>query len=275
MKAHAEYGNTTGPIGVPMTDEQAFALESRIKADGLAPTVAKMQIPSAVASMDAAGRWDVSWISTESLDRDKEIVVAAGLDDSHYRLNPIVALNHDYWRPPVGKSEWRKVEAGKGVMAKTVYPSRPEEWSENWPPDECMALLRAGLCMAKSIGYIALKSHAPTDEERQQNPALVNCRKIIDKWLLLEYSCCWLPVQQEAIVTQVSKATLKALGIATEPPPPTTPTPTNPPSQLPDVAFTPLAEIEKALTRRLDAIDIAAMQQEIAANAIATHLGRV
>src|SRR5271166_4976496 len=47
-------------------------------------------------------RADVSWISTEDPDRDREVVIARGMDDSHFRLNPIVTLQHCYSLPPVG-----------------------------------------------------------------------------------------------------------------------------------------------------------------------------
>src|SRR5262249_4823884 len=76
---------------------------------------------------------------------------------------------------------------------------------------------------------------------------------LIESWLLLEYACCWLPGNQEAIVEEVSKS----LPL---------------PSMLPDqwrqkqstpiaqksaghMAFTPEEEIIRALQRRLDNFD--------------------
>ena len=54
-------------------------------------------------------RSDVSWITCEDPDRAAEVVIARGMDDSQFKLNPIVTLQHAYHLPPVGRSVWRKV----------------------------------------------------------------------------------------------------------------------------------------------------------------------
>ena len=108
----------------------------------------------------------MSWISTEEVDRDREIVVSRGLNDAHFRLNPIVTLQHSCHSCPVGRSLWRKrVKDGAtaGIKAKTVYASRPKKWPEEevWKPDCAFMLVQAGLLNGKSIGFVTLKSHAP------------------------------------------------------------------------------------------------------------------
>jgi len=68
------------------------------------------------------------------VDWDKEVVLSKGMDDSHFKLNPIVTLQHCYYMPPVGKSVWRKkgtVGNRRGIKAKTQYPKKPDDW----PPD--------------------------------------------------------------------------------------------------------------------------------------------
>jgi hypothetical protein len=45
----------------------------------------------------------------------------------------------------------------------------------------------------KSIGFLRLKSHAPTSHEIAATPALATVTRIIDGWLLLEYACVFLP----------------------------------------------------------------------------------
>ena len=59
----------------------------------------------------------------------RDIVLAAGMNDEHFKLNPVVTLQHAYWLPPVGRSLWRRrVRDGQriGIKAKTVYPPRPD-----------------------------------------------------------------------------------------------------------------------------------------------------
>src|SRR5262249_27699507 len=119
-------------------------------------------------------------------------------------------LNHAYDQPPVGKSLWRrKVREGslRGVKAKTYYPPRPENWpGADWLPDFAYEMVKAGLLRGKSIGFFPLKVRAPTTDEIAKDAQLANVRFIIEEWLLAEYACCYLPMQPNAVVEQVSKS---------------------------------------------------------------------
>lgn len=201
--------DTEGPLGLPMKDVQAKRLEIILnelpQEDRAIARLVSTRPPSEVL---AGERADVSWITTEEVDREREIVVAAGMDESHFRLNPIVTLQHCYQLPPVGKSVWRKRArdgAVVGIKAKTRYPVKPPDWTDPWPADTAFALVKAGLMNGKSIGFLRLKSHAPTAEELRTQPELAGVSRIIDRWLLLEYSCVFLPCNQAALVEEVSK----------------------------------------------------------------------
>jgi hypothetical protein len=196
----------------------------------------------------------VSWITEESPDRAGDIVLAAGMDDAHFQLNPIVTLNHCYDQPPVGRSLWRKrVREGalRGVKAKTYYPPQPERWpGADWPPDYALELVRTGLLAGKSIGFVPLKLRAPTADEVRLRPELAKVRYIIEEWLLAEYACCFLPMQPHAVVEQVAKALpgplpagfAKALQL-----------PERAAAAAPLIPFTSLAEIEKTVDRLVHA----------------------
>jgi hypothetical protein len=269
------YGPTEGPLGLPMQDRQALALDGILKA---LPKGDEFQYRKAVVGQGACEvlpgeRSDVSWISTESPDRSGEVVLAKGFNDAHFKLNPIVTLNHAYWAPPVGKSLWRKaVKDGDrhGIKAKTQYPARPDDWTDGkeWPPDVAFSLVKSDLLRGKSIGFLPLKVHSPSDGERQL-PGWKDVGLVIDEWLLLEYACCFLPVQQQAVVEAVSKsaipvispAILQALGLD---------------SALfqrpaPSIAFTPLDEVEKAIRRQILEIDF----DDLATRAVQQTLDRV
>src|SRR6185369_12025561 len=151
-----------------------------------------------ITTLEIGERADVSWISTEAVDRHGEIVRAAGCDASHFLANPLVALNHCYEAPPVGRCQWlRPHEATplaasqglrKGLIGKTLYPPAPETWpaGKSWEPDECLALIQAGLLNAKSIGFIPLSRRTPTEKEIESDPKLEKVSRIVEKWLLLE-----------------------------------------------------------------------------------------
>src|SRR5262249_27922347 len=104
------YATTEGPLGFPMPDKQARALDALLKALPRAPEYAYRKAVTARAptELNPGERSDVSWITTESPDRQGEVVLARGMNDSQFRANPIVTLGHAYWLPPVGRSLWRK-----------------------------------------------------------------------------------------------------------------------------------------------------------------------
>jgi hypothetical protein len=241
MKSHFD---TEGPFGLPMKDAQAKALEERLKAlpkDDEAFALRRCSFVRGVSELQTGERADVSWITEESPDRLGDIVLAAGMDDSHFQLNPIVTLNHAYDQPPVGRSLWRrKARDGpyRGVKAKTHYPARPGNWTlADWPPDLAFDLVQAGLLRGKSIGFIPLKLRTPTPDEITANAALADVRYIIEEWLLAEYACCYLPMQPNAVVETVSKSVPDAwtelLGLP----------------KTPSVGFTSMETIESAAMR--------------------------
>ncbi len=99
------YGTTEGPLGLPCTDQQAQALDAvpqSLPHDD-AYRYREAVVAKAPTELMPGERSDVSWISTEDPDRDLE-GVAKGMDDSHFKLNPIVTMQHAYWLPSVGKS---------------------------------------------------------------------------------------------------------------------------------------------------------------------------
>jgi hypothetical protein len=250
------YFDVEGPFGLPMKDKQARALEGRLrdvpKEDAFA--FRRCAFERGVSEVAAEGRCDVSWITEESPDRAGDVVLARGMDDTHFQLNPIVTLNHCYDQPPVGRSLWRrKLKEGAlvGVKAKTHYPLKPAAWTGgDWPPDTTFELVKAGLLRGKSIGFFPLKLRTPTSDEIERSPALGKVRYVIEEWLLAEYACCFLPMQPHAVVEEVCKAApvSPALAAALQLASP------DRRESLPSkgrIAFTSLREIEQLLPRYL------------------------
>jgi hypothetical protein len=165
--------------------------------------------------------------------------------------------------PPVGRSLWRKKTrdgSAGGVKAKTHYPARPATWPGNdeWAPDSAFALVHAGLMNGKSVGYIATKAHAPTAEEIRKNAALASVARIVDEWLLVEYCCCWLPVNPEAVTEVVSKSVApgfaKAIGLPA-------PSPAMP-------------DLHEQFAKLLSAIDVAAVTAKSIEEGLASYRGK-
>ena len=165
------YG-TQGPLGFPMLDKQALAVDALLKT---LPSTKEYEYRKSIhvqapTELSPGGRSDVSWISTEDVDRQRDVVLARGMSDEHFKLNPVVTLQHRYDLPPVGRSLWRKrVKDGprQVIKAKTLYPARPESWSTgtDWPPDVAFPLVQAGLLGGKSIGFLPTRVRPPTEAE--------------------------------------------------------------------------------------------------------------
>jgi len=132
------------------------------------------------------------------------------MDDSRFKLNPVVTLGHRYYSAPVGMSVWRKKTANqniRGIKAKTFYPSVPNTWpkGEIWPPDKVWGLVQSGLVKGKSIGFVPIEHNMPTSDELRAHPEWREARRIIRKWLLVEYAVATWPVNPDAVVTAVGK----------------------------------------------------------------------
>lgn len=255
LKSHYD---TEGPFGLPMKDRQAKALETRLKVLPREPAYEfrRASLGTGLSELAAGERADVSWITADSPDRQGDVVLARGMDDAHFQLNPIVTLNHRYDQPPVGRSLWRrKVREGRleGVKAKTIYPAKPSDWIGDWFPDYAWELVKADLLRGKSIGFFPLKVRAPTPAEIEER-SWSKVRFVIEEWLLAEYACCYLPVQPHALVEQVAKSLpVTVLQLAGVPFPlaPLTPTPLSKEERGLAGGFTSLPEIESGLLRYL------------------------
>lgn len=276
----AHYGPAEGPLGFPMPDRQARALDALLKAmpKDDAYRYRKAVVARPPTELSPGERADVSWISTEDPDRAGDVVLAKGMNDSQFRQNPIVTMQHAYHLPPVGRSLWRKVVKDgqlKGIKAKTQYPTRPPDWpaEKDWPPDIAFTLVQADLLRGKSIGFLPTRVHVPTEQEADQNN-WKNVGLVIDEWLLLEYACTFLPAQQNAVVEAVSKSDLtipedflKVMGLDLPALAPAEPGPVIP--------FTRLAELEKSLGRAVERFDPIALAERAVQDRLDRLRGRV
>lgn len=151
----------------------------------------------------------IAAISTDAIDRDKEVMLPKGVDFENFNKNPVVLWAHDYSGTPVGKAQWVK-QGRKYIKAKW-------EWADTDKAKEIKQLWEGGFLNAISVGFIISKSHEPTPEEIKKNPEWVEVRSVIDEWELLEFSIVPVPANPEALAgikeLNISEATQKELGI--------------------------------------------------------------
>jgi len=142
-----------------------------------------------------------------------------------------------------------------------------------------LALVQAGLLNGKSIGFLPLKVHTPDEKEYQKNGwAHDSVKRVIDEWLLIDYACCFLPVNQDALVEAVSKGAVeltdelaRAMGLDAA----LFKAPRRGASPFSVVPFITLAEAEEALERQVKAIDFDMLTRKAIESAWDRARGRV
>lgn len=146
----------------------------------------------------AAERAVVAVITTDTIDRDNEIVVPGGVDTTAYLANPVVLYQHNGWSTPVGKCTWiKRSPDGKGLLAKVVFWKSPEA-------QDLYDLYAAGFMSAFSIGFRTLEGSPPTLDEIRADPRKADCRYVHRKIELLEFSCVTIPRNPDAVVFEKS-----------------------------------------------------------------------
>lgn len=155
----------------------------------------------------------IAAISTDTIDRDKEVMLPKGVDFENYNKNPVVLWVHDYSGTPVGKTQWVK-QGRKYIKAKW-------EWADTEKAQEIKQLWDGGFLNAVSVGFIVSKSHEPTPDEIKKTPEWAEVLLVIDEWELLEFSIVPVPANPAALVAavkelKISEATQKELGIDDE-----------------------------------------------------------
>lgn len=224
VKFNKAYG-TEGPLGLPMADGMAREIEGLLKGlnSDCRALVEKAGGPLRIKrspekfELLPGERADVSLVTTDSVDRDKEVVLPRGGDwKSWLKGGGVVTWAHDYSALPVGRGLWIKAveEPANGWLAKTRYTPRPEGWpsTEGWFPDAVFHFVQEGI-RGKSIGFIPTDVSRPTEDEIVKRPELAAVSWVIRKWIGLEYAVAPVQSNPDAVVIGVSKAKAKGLFI--------------------------------------------------------------
>ena len=203
-------GWTDGPLGFPMRESVAQDTDALLKTLPHTPDYQyrRRAVTADDAQTDETARTETSFITTECVDRDKEIVVARGVDLRQFQKNPVVPFAHTYDSLPVGRCLWLKRESrgkGEGILAKTQYAAPPADWQGDWFPSAVFALIQQGVLKGKSIGFLPLEARPPKEDEIKGRPDWAGARLIFPKSVLLEYSIAPVPANPDALVQAVGK----------------------------------------------------------------------
>jgi HK97 family phage prohead protease len=143
----------------------------------------------------------VATITTDSVDRDGEVVVPAGMNSKDYERNPVLLYEHDVLKP-IGKM--LKMKRGdRSIEAEFALAPRPEGHTGDWLPDAVGALMDFGALNTMSIGFLGLEARPASKADSEKYGQGV--RRVYGKWKLLEVSVVSIPANQDAIITAVRK----------------------------------------------------------------------
>ena len=195
-----------GPQGLLMPESIARQIESLSKGLPSDFTYRRKELPVGTFEARTERREEVSYITTDDVDREDEVILPAGMDDSQY--NGTVTWCHRFapsegWSGmPVGQSLWRKKEAG-AIKACTRYFTRPATHQGEWLPDTIVHLqsqVPPG-CTGKSIGYIPISQRLATKAEKSLRPDW-DGKIITDQWALVEYAVTPVPCNPSAEIAK-------------------------------------------------------------------------
>ena len=146
--------------------------------------------------------------STETQDRDGEVIKASGWDLTNYKKNPVFAWAHRYDEPPIGKAKKVWIEDGKLKFNIEFADKDTYEFA-----DTIYRLYKGGFMSATSVGFI------PDTDAIEEGDGEKAPRRTYTKQELLELSAVPVPSNPDALVQARDSGliTVKELELVTKP----------------------------------------------------------
>lgn len=147
-------------------------------------------------------------LSDETVDRDGDIIVQAGIDLSSYAKNPVVLPFHDSRTFPVGNfiKLWVDITA-KSLKGWILFPD--ERVDPSGMCDRAFRFAKSRIMRAGSIGFRGKEVKFPTKEERVLL-GMMDYGVIFSRCELMEFSLCPVPSNPNALSSAVKSGALKA-----------------------------------------------------------------
>jgi HK97 family phage prohead protease len=167
----------------------------------MAKDIKQKQFTAKQVNVDDESRTITAEINTAAIDRAGEIVLPKGAIIENYMKNPVVLYAHDYSGKPWAKAIYIDKKR-KSIVAKVKVAETEEA-------EQIYQLYKGGFLSAFSIGFNAIKGHAPTPDEIRKYPEWADARFVYDEWEMLEFSAVPVPCNPEALVSAVKSKSIK------------------------------------------------------------------
>ena len=139
-------------------------------------------------------------LTDESVDRDGDIIRAAGVDWSRFASNPVVLCSHEHKSLPVGRIvNLRQVPSpisGHPAIVGDLELAKPGVSAK---ADEARGLIEGGILKACSVGFIPRKIRTPGASERRRL-GMPSHGRIYEESELIELSLCSVPSNANALL---------------------------------------------------------------------------
>lgn len=146
-------------------------------------------------------------ISTEGVDRDREVVLAKGLNFTDYRKNPVVLYMHDPFKV-IGLCDSGPTLRRRNKITEVVATTK---FAETTFAEEVFALVDGKFVRGISIGMDpnTMKRSVPSPGEIRKKEHWLNVLAVVRSADILEYSFCSIPSNADALTTAVGKGLIK------------------------------------------------------------------
>jgi HK97 family phage prohead protease len=175
------------PAGLPILSAEEFvtgAKEKSLPSDEFAVIQGFTAEVKTIKAKDGSARYRFI-ISTNGVDRDKDVVNVAGWNTDNYKKNPVVLFGHDYRSLPVGKCP--KLDGKKNALEADVEFASAEIYPF---ADTVRRMVDGGFLRAASVGFKPIK-YLYNEERRGID---------IEEAELLEWSIVPVPANPECLV---------------------------------------------------------------------------
>ena len=182
-----------------------------------------MNTKSLAANIAKLAKGFVATISTETVDRDGEVLVPSGMilpviksdgkgGNVHASTIPLQVMHPQDPRSPVSGrlalpigtvKNFRRNE--RSISAEGEFAPRPDGYVGEWEPDYIAGLVAAGALNTVSVGFRTVDGftrQATKGDVAKYGPDVT---RVFSRWELYELSLVSIPANPEAIVTAVTK----------------------------------------------------------------------
>lgn len=129
--------------------------------------------------------------STDSRDRQGDVIVQNGWKTADFMKNPVILWAHNYYETPIGKAVEMKM-TGDSISVKIKFASEIDPFA-----DKVEKLVAGGYLKTVSVGFMVYKSEPLTTEDLAQRPEMKYGQRLYGD--LLEVSVVPVPANPEAL----------------------------------------------------------------------------